>query len=72
MGQQELAGESGAGMRAMIEGSGTHRIGTPTDIANATAFLLSSDASFITGTDLLVDGGTVAGVRTGSVPLPRG
>ena len=66
MGQQELAGESGAQMRAMIEGSGTKRVGTPGDIANAAAFLLGSDASFITGTDLLVDGGVVAAVDTGS------
>ncbi|QAY72067.1 SDR family oxidoreductase [Agromyces protaetiae] len=72
MGQQELAGESGEGMRAMISGSGTGRIGTPADIANAAAFLLSADASFITGTDLLVDGGTVAGVRSGAIKLPQG
>lgn len=66
MGQQELAGGSGAQMRAMIEGSGTKRVGTPADIANAAAFLLGSDASFITGTDLLVDGGVVAAVDTGA------
>ncbi|MER2133936.1 MAG: SDR family oxidoreductase [Arthrobacter sp.] len=65
MGQQELAGESGAQMRAMIDGSGTGRMGTPGDIANAAAFLLSSDASFITGVDLLVDGGVVAGLDAG-------
>jgi NAD(P)-dependent dehydrogenase (short-subunit alcohol dehydrogenase family) len=65
MGQQELAGESGAHMRAMIEASGTGRVGTPGDIANAVAFLLGSDASFITGVDLLVDGGAVAGLDTG-------
>jgi NAD(P)-dependent dehydrogenase (short-subunit alcohol dehydrogenase family) len=33
------------------------RIGQPEEIAAGTAFLLSSDASFITGTDLLADGG---------------
>ncbi|TCR94936.1 SDR family oxidoreductase [Rhizobium sp. BK418] len=33
------------------------RIGKPQEIAAAAAFLLSADASFITGTDLLVDGG---------------
>lgn len=65
MGQQELAGESGAQMRAMIEGSGTGRVGTPGDIANASAFLLSSDASFVTGVDLLVDGGVVAALDSG-------
>ncbi|MCL2782876.1 MAG: SDR family oxidoreductase [Propionibacteriaceae bacterium] len=60
MGQQELASESGAQMRAMISGSATGRLGTPSDIAAATAFLLSQDAAFITGTDVLVDGGVIA------------
>ncbi|MBP1326877.1 NAD(P)-dependent dehydrogenase (short-subunit alcohol dehydrogenase family) [Leucobacter exalbidus] len=69
MGQQELEGESGAGMRSMVEGSGTGRLGTPFDIAAAAAFLLGPDASFITGTDLLVDGGAVAAVKTGTVQL---
>ncbi|GAB3494693.1 SDR family oxidoreductase [Nocardiopsis coralliicola] len=67
MGQEELAGESGAGMRAMIAASGTGRVGTPSDIADAAAFLLGPAASFITGTDLLVDGGVVAAVRSGAL-----
>lgn len=33
------------------------RIAQPDEIASASAFLLSADASFVTGTDLLVDGG---------------
>ncbi|WP_369806762.1 SDR family NAD(P)-dependent oxidoreductase [Mycobacterium sp. E802] len=33
------------------------RLGTPTEIADAVAFLLSEQASFITGSELLVDGG---------------
>jgi NAD(P)-dependent dehydrogenase (short-subunit alcohol dehydrogenase family) len=33
------------------------RLGLPEDIANAIAFLLSDEASFITATDLVVDGG---------------
>ncbi|MBX3710019.1 MAG: SDR family oxidoreductase [Gammaproteobacteria bacterium] len=33
------------------------RIGTPQDIANATLFLASEEASYVTGIDLLVDGG---------------
>lgn len=36
------------------------RIGTPQDIANACLFLLSDAASFITGTELTVDGGCLA------------
>jgi NAD(P)-dependent dehydrogenase (short-subunit alcohol dehydrogenase family) len=33
------------------------RIAKPSEIAAAAAFLLSSDASFVTGSDMLVDGG---------------
>lgn len=69
MGQQELASESGASMRAMIAASGTGRVGTPSDIAAAASFLLGPEASFITGTDLLVDGGVVAAVRNGKLNL---
>ena len=36
------------------------RVGTPRDMANATLFLLSDAASFITGTELIVDGGVLA------------
>jgi NAD(P)-dependent dehydrogenase (short-subunit alcohol dehydrogenase family) len=66
MGQQELASPVGEGMRAMIAMSATGRIGTPDDIAAATAFLLGPNASFITGTDLLVDGGVIAAIKAGS------
>jgi NAD(P)-dependent dehydrogenase (short-subunit alcohol dehydrogenase family) len=66
-GRQELDGKSGQSMLAWIEASGSQRIGTPFDIANAVAFLLSRESSFITGTDLLVDGGVVAAVKTGAL-----
>jgi NAD(P)-dependent dehydrogenase (short-subunit alcohol dehydrogenase family) len=33
------------------------RLGTPHDVACAVSFLLSPEASFITGTDLVIDGG---------------
>jgi NAD(P)-dependent dehydrogenase (short-subunit alcohol dehydrogenase family) len=66
MGQYELASPVGDGMRAMIAASATGRLGTPDDIASAAAFLLGPDASFITGTDLLVDGGAVAAMKAGN------
>ncbi|MCK9902107.1 SDR family oxidoreductase [Frankia sp. Cpl3] len=63
MGQQELAGPWGSAIRGMIETSPAKRPkrpGTPDDVADAASFLLGPGASFITGTDLLVDGGAVA------------
>ena len=65
MGQAELAGPSGDVMRAMVEGSATGRLGTAYDIALAVEFLLGPRAAFITGTDLLVDGGVIAAVLSG-------
>ncbi|MER8261883.1 SDR family oxidoreductase [Streptomyces albidoflavus] len=71
MGQQELDGASGRTMRAMVAASGTGRLGTPEDIAEAAAFLLGPGASFITGNDLLVDGGVVAALRSGRLTPAR-
>jgi NAD(P)-dependent dehydrogenase (short-subunit alcohol dehydrogenase family) len=65
MSRDELASDSGAYMRAMIAASGAGRIGTAADIANAAAFLLGPTAAFVNGTDLLVDGGVVAAIRSG-------
>lgn len=65
MGRQELSSEHGQLMRAMIESSPARRVGTPDDIASAAAFLLGPQSGFITGADLLVDGGVVAASRAG-------
>ena len=37
------------------------RIGTVDDIAAAVLFLASDEAAYITGAELLIDGGTLAG-----------
>jgi NAD(P)-dependent dehydrogenase (short-subunit alcohol dehydrogenase family) len=66
MGMQELNGDSGKVMKAMIDMSAAGRIGTPDDIAAAVDFLVSPAASFITGTDLVVDGGITAAVMAGA------
>ena len=45
---------------AMIARTPLGRLGLPEDIAHACLFLLSDEASFITGIDLVVDGGIMA------------
>jgi NAD(P)-dependent dehydrogenase (short-subunit alcohol dehydrogenase family) len=71
MGRLELGSESGALMQAMVDNSGLRRLGTPEDIAAATEFLLGPSAAFITGADLLVDGGVVAAIQTGTIDLAK-
>jgi len=38
----------------------SHRMGKPEEVAAAVSFLASDEASFITGTTLMVDGGYTA------------
>jgi NAD(P)-dependent dehydrogenase (short-subunit alcohol dehydrogenase family) len=67
MGRAELAGDSGDFMRQLVAASGTGRLGTPDDIAAAADFLAGPQSSFITGIDLLVDGGAVAALLSGAL-----
>ncbi len=60
---------SGEGYQAMIDASAARRTGTSDEIAEAAAFLLGEHAKFITGTDLLIDGGVIASIRTGEFKL---
>jgi NAD(P)-dependent dehydrogenase (short-subunit alcohol dehydrogenase family) len=64
MGRLELAGPNGELIRTMMENSGVRRMGTPQDVAAAVEFLISPAASYITGVDLLIDGGVHAAHRT--------
>jgi NAD(P)-dependent dehydrogenase (short-subunit alcohol dehydrogenase family) len=71
MGRAELADPAtGEMVSAMIAGSPTGRVGTVGDIAAIAEFLLSIGAGFITGTDVLADGGVVASMLTLQLPVP--
>jgi NAD(P)-dependent dehydrogenase (short-subunit alcohol dehydrogenase family) len=49
-----------AARQNMIKATPIGRLGKPSDIANGVLFLASDDASFITGTELVIDGGVLA------------
>jgi NAD(P)-dependent dehydrogenase (short-subunit alcohol dehydrogenase family) len=55
--------ESPARRTDMEQRTPMRRLGLPEDIASAIAFLLSEQASFITATDLVVDGGWTAQIK---------
>lgn len=66
----ELDSPIGDIYRAMVAASAVKRMAPPEEIANAAAFLLGPEAGFITGSDLLIDGGVVAAMKTGRLPVP--
>ncbi len=66
--RDEMSGPAAQGYRTMIEQSAAGRVGTVDEIANAAALLLGPDGAFITGSDLLIDGGVIA-IRAGRVQL---
>ena len=58
MGRQEF--EQQPIMQQILDNTPIHRLGTADEIAAVVAFLLSNDASFVSGIDVLVDGGSGA------------
>jgi NAD(P)-dependent dehydrogenase (short-subunit alcohol dehydrogenase family) len=60
-GRQEA--ESHPFMEVLVERTPLGRVGRPEELAAVVAFLLSDEASFLTGVDVLVDGGVCAALR---------
>ncbi|MEP1123376.1 MAG: SDR family NAD(P)-dependent oxidoreductase [Ilumatobacter sp.] len=48
---------------ATVKQNPFRRLGTPEEIADVVAFLVSERASFVTGTNILVDGGATSGLQ---------
>jgi len=58
--KDELTGPRGEGYRRMIEVSAAGRAGTPDEVGTVGALLMGPDGGFITGSDILMDGGVTA------------
>ena len=65
--KDEMSGPGAEGYQTMIRESAAGRVGTTDEIATAAAFLL--DAGFVTGSDLLIDGGVIAAIHAARIPL---
>ena len=65
----ELNSPAGEAYQRMIRASAAGRVGTPDEIGATAAFLMGRDGAFITGTDLLIDGGVIASIAAGRYQL---
>src|SRR5919202_4533914 len=65
--KDEMSGPGAAGYQAMIKQCPAGRVGTTDEVATAAAYLL--DAGFVTGSDLLIDGGVIAAINAGRLNL---
>ena len=70
--KDELTGPRGEGYRRMIQSSPVGRAGTPDEVGTVGALLLGTDGGFITGSDILMDGGVTAAYWYGELPEVRG
>jgi len=65
--RDELNGPRGAGYKRMIETCAVGRAATADEVGNVAALLMGPDGSFITGSDILMDGGVTAAYRFGDL-----
>ena len=65
----ELNSPAGEAYQRMIQESAAGRVGTPDEIGATAAFLMGRDGTFITGADLLIDGGVIAAIATARYQL---
>jgi len=70
--RSELSGPLGDGYRRMIQGCPAGRAGTADEVATVAALLLGPDGAFITGSDILMDGGATAAFFHGNLDLRGG
>jgi NAD(P)-dependent dehydrogenase (short-subunit alcohol dehydrogenase family) len=73
--RDELNGPNGAGYRRMLELSPAGRAGTPDEVATVGELLMTERGAFLTGSDILMDGGGTAshfyGPLAGLAPTPK-
>jgi NAD(P)-dependent dehydrogenase (short-subunit alcohol dehydrogenase family) len=65
--KDEMTGPNAAGYQRMIDLCPARRGGTPDEVGAAAAFLMGPEGAFITGSDLLMDGGVIAAMRHGAL-----
>jgi nucleoside-diphosphate-sugar epimerase len=65
--KDELNGPRGEIYRKMISASAAGRAGTPDEVGALAALLMSETGAFITGSDILIDGGATAACFYGSL-----
>jgi NAD(P)-dependent dehydrogenase (short-subunit alcohol dehydrogenase family) len=69
--KDELSGPRGGGYRRTIESSAAGRAGTPDEVGSVGALLMGPDGGFITGSDVLMDGGVTAAYWYGELDEVR-